>query len=90
MSHITAEEETSLRARAAASLSGKSRSHVDDALVFARVIVELLDNNKSMRELFHDNKLMREENKLMFDNLTATQTRCTQLLGENRSLRGLE
>lgn len=69
--------ETDLKERADATLSGKSRSYIDDAMYFARVVEELLGERASLTL----------ENKTLNDNVTAVQIRCTQLLTELREER---
>lgn len=72
--------ETELKERADATLSGKSRSYVDDATYFARVIEELLGERASLML----------ENKTLNDNVTAMQVAGNALVRENRRLKGIE
>lgn len=72
--------ETDLKERADATLSGKSRSYIDDAMYFARVVEELLGERASLKL----------ENKTLNDNVTALQVAGTALVRENRRLKGTD
>jgi hypothetical protein len=61
-----------LKQRVLDIIAGKSRGYVEDARVLATVILPLLDNLDHMQTI---------------ENLTATQTRCTELIRENRRLK---
>jgi hypothetical protein len=66
--------------RAAKAVEGKSRSYVEDALVFAKRLIALEAEHAKLKA----------NHRSALDNLTATQARCTQLLVENRALRGTD
>jgi hypothetical protein len=59
-------------------LVNKTRSYVTAARVLAN----------GFKTIAAAVRRLRVEVKLLTDNLTATQTRCTQLMKENRRLRG--
>lgn len=73
---MTFEEITDLAQKV---LDGKSDSYVSAAYILARVVLRDLKLAEAIKR----------DHDLMFENLTATQTRCTELLEENRKLRSL-
>ena len=72
--------EDELLARAVALTAGKSRSYVEDALIFGKEFTRLL----------RENALLKADLKSAVDNLTAVQVVATRLLTENRELRGVK
>lgn len=60
-------------------LDGKSNSYVQDAYILARVVLRDLKLAEAIKR----------DHDAMFENLSSTQTRCTELLEENRKLRSL-
>lgn len=81
--------------RAHATVAGKTRSYVDDARAYARALIAIgtgivLHVNGVRHELLEPSEeitRLRRENKNLTDNLTAVQTRCTELKEELRLAR---